>query len=171
MRILTVRPPWAWVIVHGGKDVENRVRNIAGAYRGPVAIHAGQAVDLSAFSGRSVALTAAAKAFNSRNDDPLITAPWLSELGAIIGVVDLVDVHHAAECVYVGPVVEDFDGEFVSQEITYCSAWAEAANVYHLVLANPRALAEPIPYRGALGLRTLDDHTAARVLAQIGTPS
>lgn len=39
MRILTVRQPWVWAIIHGGKDVENRVRNIAGSYRGPVAIH------------------------------------------------------------------------------------------------------------------------------------
>lgn len=39
MRILTVRQPWAWAIIHGQKDVENRVRNIAGDYRGPVAIH------------------------------------------------------------------------------------------------------------------------------------
>lgn len=36
------------------------------------------------------------------------------------------------------------------------------------VLANPRPLAEPIPYKGALGLRRLDDDTTARVLAQIG---
>jgi hypothetical protein len=30
MRALTVRQPWAWAIVHGGKDIENRTRNIAG---------------------------------------------------------------------------------------------------------------------------------------------
>ena len=30
MRVLTVRQPWAWAIIHGGKDVENRVRNLAG---------------------------------------------------------------------------------------------------------------------------------------------
>lgn len=41
MRIVTIRPPWAQLIVNYGKDVENRVRNIAGGYRGPVAIHAG----------------------------------------------------------------------------------------------------------------------------------
>lgn len=33
MRILTVRQPWAWAIIHGGKDVENRTRNVAGDYR------------------------------------------------------------------------------------------------------------------------------------------
>jgi hypothetical protein len=35
------------------------------------------------------------------------------------------------------------------------------------VLANPRAVAEPIPYRGALGLRTLDADMIARIEAAI----
>jgi hypothetical protein len=43
LRVLTVRQPWAWSLIEGGKDVENRSRNIAGSYRGPVAIHAGLA--------------------------------------------------------------------------------------------------------------------------------
>ena len=29
LRILTVRQPYAWAIIHGGKDIENRTRNIA----------------------------------------------------------------------------------------------------------------------------------------------
>lgn len=37
MRALTVQQPWAWAIVHGGKDVENRTQ--AWSYRGPLAIH------------------------------------------------------------------------------------------------------------------------------------
>ena len=40
IRGLTIRQPWAWAIVHGGKDVENRSRSL-GPYRGLVAIHAG----------------------------------------------------------------------------------------------------------------------------------
>ena len=28
MKALTVQQPWAWAIVHGGKDVENRTANI-----------------------------------------------------------------------------------------------------------------------------------------------
>lgn len=48
----------------------------------------------------------------------------------------------------------------------HCSDWAEP-DVHHLVLANPRPLPEPIPYRGALGLRTLDDETVARIEAAI----
>lgn len=55
MKVLTVRQPWAAAIIHGGKDVENRTRNLAGSYRGPVAIHAGLAYDEDALiwaSGR-----------------------------------------------------------------------------------------------------------------------
>ena len=54
MRVLTVRQPWAWAIIHGGKDVENRTRNLAGAYRGPVAIHvAGKYAEAGSICRRS----------------------------------------------------------------------------------------------------------------------
>ncbi len=38
MKVLTVRQPWAFAILHLGKDVENR--NWSTTYRGPLAIHA-----------------------------------------------------------------------------------------------------------------------------------
>lgn len=167
MRILTVRQPWAWAIIHGGKDVENRVRNIAGDYRGPVAIHAGKEWDGQADTGFAPPiLNLTMDAHRNEIDSARDYFPW-GKFGAIIGVVDLVDMHHAAECVYVGPVVEDFDGNFVSQEVAYCSPWADAENVYHLVLANPRPLAVPIPYKGALGLRRLDADTVAQITEAI----
>lgn len=157
MRILTVRQPWAWAIIHGGKDVENRVRNIAGSYRGPVAIHAGLKYD----SGWSspVLDDLMREPRNRHREDENVTLPWHRELGHIIGVVDLVDVHRANG---------DNPGDLnVCAPYGLCSPWAERRG-FHLVLANPRALVEPIPYRGALGLRTLDDDTTARILAQIG---
>ena len=43
VRMLTIRQPWAWAIIHAGKDVENRSRNCS--YRGKLLIHAGQSVD------------------------------------------------------------------------------------------------------------------------------
>jgi len=39
MKALSVRQPFAWAIVHGGKDIE--YRSWATRYRGPVLIHAG----------------------------------------------------------------------------------------------------------------------------------
>ncbi len=156
MRILTVRQPWAWAIIHGGKDVENRVRNIAEDYRGPVAIHAAKEWDDAVTWNASwETVLAAMKADGAEPFD----APWQRERGVIIGVVDLVAVHGV-------------DGVGCMAAIPDCSPWAEKTpGVQHLRLANPRALAEPIPYRGALGLRHLDDDTRERILAQVERPS
>ena len=38
MKCLSILQPWAWAIIHGGKDVENRTWRTA--YRGPLLIHA-----------------------------------------------------------------------------------------------------------------------------------
>ena len=163
MRILTVRQPWAWAIIHGGKDVENRVRNIAGDYRGPVAIHAAQQVDLAAFSGQSAPLTEAVQLYNEANTDVLKSSPWQTR-GLILGVVNLTGVHRAYASF--GCSIDEAD---VCEPP--CSRWGEfdrGQTMFHLVLANPRPLASPIPYKGALGLRRLDDDTVTRVLEQIG---
>lgn len=143
MRILTVRPPWSAAIIHSGKDVENRPRNIAGTYRGPVAIHAGKSFDADARFPDKTPLPA----------DVYGTVGGPVR-GAIVGVVDLVDVHLCS-------------GE--------CSPWAQGPmdlghgirDIWHLVLENPRSLTDPIPYVGALGLRRLDDETIARIEAAI----
>lgn len=144
MRVLTVRQPWAWAIIHGGKTVDNRSRNIAGAYRGPVAVHAG-------VTGAS---------FDAQHPD-LWPFGWKHTFGAIIGVVDLVDVHRVvqtgnrAHCETVtAPTDPAASGA--------CSVWAER-DAHHLVLANPRMLPSPIPFKGGLGLRELDPALASRI--------
>ncbi len=43
MKALSIRQPWAFLIVQGWKDIENRTWQAS--YRGPVLIHAGQTVD------------------------------------------------------------------------------------------------------------------------------
>lgn len=149
MRILTVRQPWAWAIIHGGKDVENRARNIAGSYRGPVAIHAALEREKLVWS----------------RVEELAGERWREEddvRGAIIGVVDIVGVHDSRD-----------DGcgtrkgtARLGERIPLCSEWADPWS-HHLVLANPRPLFEPIPFKGALGLRHLDDDTTARIEVQL----
>jgi hypothetical protein len=42
MKCISIKQPWAWLIVHGHKDIENR--DWLTRYRGPVAIHAGKYV-------------------------------------------------------------------------------------------------------------------------------
>jgi hypothetical protein len=43
MKAISIRQPWAWLIVQGYKDVENRTW--ATKYRGPILIHAGKTCD------------------------------------------------------------------------------------------------------------------------------
>jgi hypothetical protein len=139
VKALTVQQPWAWAIVHGGKDVENRTQ--AWTYRGPLAIHAGSR--FSDRGGRSPLLL---------QHEAYADADMVK--GAIIGVVDLVDVHGAQSV-----------GFWPEQPACCESPWAETAyeqhldgrtrrDIVHLVLEHPRPLAEPIPCRGALGLWT-----------------
>ena len=125
MRALSVRQPWAWAIIHAGKDVENRTRRTH--YRGPLLIHASN----SGFHGdrfvnnciRIARLNPAcmhemglpeqwAKNRGHRSRSPQ------HNFGGIIGQVDLVDC------------VRD-----------HRSPWAEP-ELFHLVLANPR----PLPF-------------------------
>lgn len=73
LRVLSVRQPWAWLIVHGVKDIENRTWSTS--CRGLVLIHAPRRVDWAA---------------DTRD---LLTRDEIAGLpiGGIIGVVSLVD--------------------------------------------------------------------------------
>jgi hypothetical protein len=175
VRILTVRQPWAAAIIHNGKDVENRPRNIAGSYRGPVAIHAGLTIDRDAWDDLEAGWSLA-------RGVPRIDGAGLDALklrGVILGVVDLVDVHTAGTCWErekrrliemhssdraAFDAIPDQGGGGLVGRLRFCSPWGQDEQ-QHLVLANPRPLATPIPYRGALGLRKLPSDIAAAVLA------
>lgn len=76
MKALTVRQPWAWAIVAGYKDVDNRARRTN--FRGPLLIHAGVTLDPSGFQflwemGLYKAL------------------PGVLPHGGLVGMVDVVD--------------------------------------------------------------------------------
>jgi hypothetical protein len=180
VRALTVQQPWAWAIVHGGKDVENRTQ--AWGYRGPLAIHAGLALDSAAFNSPLIRPADAVDEVRVRVLDHGRTlrfwypvddgaGGWLkrgaqTSMGAVIGVVDLVDVHVAAG-------LEDDVWSWC------CRPWGEGPGVTlkadgkftgprtHLVLENPRPLATPIPARGRLGLWTPDDELLAAIREQV----
>ena len=167
MRVLTVKQPWAWAIIYGGKDVENRVRNIAGDYRGPVAIHAGIQTDVdAAHDPRILAAWKAAADTGTlpkhRIEGKLRHQSIYLEYSAIIGVVDLTDAHHANEPFSGCETEVDLNGEGATM-IDLCSPWAEP-DVYHLVLANPRPLSVPMEWKGALGIRHLPDEIPAMVM-------
>lgn len=141
MKVLTVQQPWAWAIFHG-KAIENRTQQWT--YRGPLAIHAG--IRWSNHGGESELVDEAWQAayFGAASPaDAIATSRVWTARGAILGVVDLVDVHPSAGC---------------------CAPWGESSyaehggrerrQIVHLVLENPRLLTAPIPCKGALGLWT-----------------
>lgn len=169
MRVLTVRQPWAWAIVHGGKDVENRTRSL-GPYRGTVAVHVSQR-PMPPGEPWSIASAAGMDTDRYTGDD--------LHLGHVLGVVDLVDVHQHSSRVgcwrradVLGWVPADgSNAADDGWEPRHCSPWAMPDH-HHLVLANPRPLAAPIPARGRLGLWRPDDALAAAIdqqLALVGT--
>ena len=170
LRVLTVRQPWAWAIVHGGKDVENRVRSL-GPYRGPVAIHAGLALDheydahlIGKAVGRLARSTRAGldlvakRAGDTRTPGNEITERF-GNLGAVIGVVDLVGAH-------LGGATGCHPDPGDPQRLARCSPWAMPDH-HHLELANPRPLATPIPAKGRLGLWRPDPDLTAAILAAL----
>ena len=173
MRILTVRRPWAWALVHAGKNVENRQTNVAGKYRGPVAIHAGLQADsaVDEYEHPMHGLVYPPCPNRRYADHNEYSCTWCSVIapqrhahaGHIIGVAELVRVHQAKS-------IEEH--QITSSTPLYfntcCSSpWAEVAGAWHLVFEQPRPLTEPLPYKGMLGLRRLDADSIARIEAAI----
>lgn len=138
LRAITVRQPWAWAIEIGAKLVENRSRLTP--YRGPLAIHAGQQFSARGKYDRRV--WAEVNRWREAHPDPMLpgSLPW-ERTGVIVAVANLVDAHSDESC---------------------CRPWGESSYdeavggrrlaVAHLVLEDVRALPEPVPCRGMLGL-------------------
>lgn len=47
MKAISIKQPWAWLIVNGHKDIENRTW--ATKHRGPILIHASKKIDMAAY--------------------------------------------------------------------------------------------------------------------------
>lgn len=76
MKCLTVKQPWAYAIMHLGKDIENRTRHTK--IRGEVAIHAAKSIDMDAY-------------FELKGDGYELPPFDQLQLGQIIGTVEIVD--------------------------------------------------------------------------------
>ena len=137
MKAITVRQPHAWAIIHGGKDIENRPRNLVGDYRGPILIHAG----LGPFDRDTLSSQTHRAAHGTETDTQL-------RFGAIIGIVDLTPLHQ------VRPGCCD-------------SPWGQPNAKVHLELANPRPLPKPIPARGFLHFWTPTVAAIAQIEEQL----
>lgn len=133
MKVLTVRQPWAWAIVHGGKAVENRTWLTS--YRGPVAIHAGRGISMRGMRSQLV-----------REAAFTTTAAVRTLRGVIIGVVELIDAHWASDgCC---------DSDWAEYQV-FLEDERAPGPVAHWLLTNPRPVDPPHPWRGQLGLRDL----------------
>lgn len=88
---LSIMQPWAWLIVTGRKDIENRTW--ATKFRGPVFVHAGKKIDIDAHHS----LTMGWHPVTGRPDDALAEAYRLAveagevHRGGIVGQVDITD--------------------------------------------------------------------------------
>lgn len=164
MKALTVKQPWAWAIVHGGKTIENRATRWH--YRGPLAIHAGMSLDRAGCDDARI-ITSYTDAYR-RNPQGVCENPWSRQppgrrsghFGAILGVVDLIDVH---------PAIRTDDGCCQPWGDTLTSGYGQPG-VMHLVLTNARPI-DPIPCRGRLGLWTPPPDLLLATLRAIGKAS
>jgi hypothetical protein len=95
MKALSIRQPWAWLIVNGQKDIENRTW--ATNFRGPVQIHAAKGMTLDDYLACEIFCA----------DIPGVRLPAFEELqrGGIVGHAEIVDcVTKSDSPWFVGPV-------------------------------------------------------------------
>lgn len=80
MKALSIRQPWAWLIIHGGKDIENRSRRTH--LRGRIYVHASLGMTRDEYIAGEVMA-----------EENGITLPAFESLerGGIIGSVEIVD--------------------------------------------------------------------------------
>lgn len=156
MKCLTLTQPWATLVALGAKHIETR--NWETLYRGPLAIHAAKGYGKGGKRG-----------FHARCQyEPFLSAlePHLrifghyncfaAPLGAIVATCELRD------CVRTQYVVDAGRCTSVSWESGERTIWTLTAQErafgnyepgrFAWLLANIRALPEPIPCKGALGL-------------------
>lgn len=83
MKALSIRQPWAWLIIYGGKDIENRSWHTK--HRGRFLVHAAKGMTMAEYDN--------ALAYCQERNLPMPPSPYFGNLhrGGIIGSVELVD--------------------------------------------------------------------------------
>jgi len=143
MKVLTIRQPWASLIMAGIKDVENRTWSTK--LRGRFLVQSSGSIHEDEFVSAKKILfkeriqikpTSAIGAVQVRG------FPFACHLGAILGTVELTDVVTESDSPwFVGPV--------------------------GFTLSNPQPFAEPIPAKGKLSFWTPDDDLQALIDAAL----
>ena len=132
-KAISVRAPWWWFILYGGKDIENR--NWPTRFRGTVYLHAstwwrGSEV----FEDIEYAYAITRRKWELTTDQMVLNRGR----GCIVGKVDIVD------CV-----------------TTSSSPWFFGK--YGFVLRNPVTFSRPVPCKGALGFFRVSDDVIAQI--------
>ena len=92
MKALSIRQPWAWLIVHGHKPVENRTWSTK--FRGPVLIHASKGMTRAEYAeAQDLALRLGVKIPHRLDLD----------YGGIVGQAEIVDCVEHAKGTFISP--------------------------------------------------------------------
>ncbi|RRW59514.1 ASCH domain-containing protein [Pseudomonas fulva] len=97
MKALSIKQPWAWLIIHGGKDIENRTWHTK--FRGRFLVHASKGMTHAEYCEALELVVRAA------HIDVLRGFPMFGDLqrGGIVGSVELVDsLDHSDSPWYMG---------------------------------------------------------------------
>lgn len=141
MKALSIRAPWWWFILHGGKNIENR--DWLTRYRGPVLIHASKWWNMREIGDDTdYAKQVSREAGGFKSGAGTTFRKMKAGGGCIVGKAEIVDC--------------------VSES---ASPWF--AGKYGFVLANPVALAEPIPCKGALSFFTVPGNVLAQIKERV----
>jgi hypothetical protein len=88
MKCLSIRQPWAWAIINGGKDIENRTWSTK--FRGRFLVHASQGFDRDGFMFM----------FSNLDRLGLTSLPLYFEQGGLIGTIELIDCVETSKSVW-----------------------------------------------------------------------
>ena len=135
MKALTIKQPWASLLAHGIKDIENRTWNTA--FRGKFLIHAGKTLDTNAKLTKSQVEACVKKGILSQSTDG--SWDWNIDFpcGAILGEGTIIDV--------IAPRANTPED----------SIWKEDFS-YGLVISDAKPLEKAVPAKGKLGFWEID---------------
>lgn len=178
-RFLTLHQPWATLMALGIKSIETRGWETS--YRGPVIIQAGASIPSYLGLGRKGKLRLGG--YEIEKDGPgqmllrgPIAHPYRLPFGAAVAVADLVDVVPTATYADIGdhrgqrriPGLVTPDGAHLIRDISDQLPYGDfTVGRYAWFFDNVRALREPIPMKGALGLLPAPAGLLAEVNEQI----
>ena len=130
MKALSVRAPWWWFILHGGKDIENRDWHTN--FRGTVYLHASKWFSLGEVGDDSSTAIRMAKEDGWQGKAEVTFRQMRDCGGCLVGKIDIVG----------------------------CTTWSDSPwfmGKYGFMLENPVVFERPIPFKGALGFFDVPD--------------